>query len=237
MNNPPDEKHLIANSPLIRQKYTRSVHAYIVCLFIECMPEKDSTLIKGVNLALSAGSIEPETRRECNIRHNARYENACTYATSPSKVSTSLQPKGGTNPIIERPTTLSSISPSSASPATPFPCAHLMQLPRRVSPTHLEIVNPRIHPSATRVRLNIGDVTSRHYDRSRSRLRNAVRLEKAGSKPALSFSLSFSLSLSPAASISRPFSLFFPACPHRALFLSRTSDNKRRPKYVPAKPP
>lgn len=62
------------------------------------------------------------------------------HATSPSKVSTSLQPKGGTNPIIERPATLSLLPllslflPTLAlAPAILAPCAHLMQLLQRVS--------------------------------------------------------------------------------------------------------
>lgn len=46
------------------------------------------------------------------------------HATSPSKVSTSFQPKGGTNPIIERPLRYPS-SPLFPSPTTLPPYAHL----------------------------------------------------------------------------------------------------------------
>lgn len=80
-----------------------------------------------INLALSA---EAETLQTLHRKHIDR--KMPVHATSPSKVSTSFQPKGGTNPIIERPLCCSPLS-LLPSPTTSPLYAHLMQLSRRVS--------------------------------------------------------------------------------------------------------
>jgi len=149
-----------------------------------------------------------------------------TCATLSSKVSTSLRPKGGTNPIIERPTTLSSISPLFRIPIPCHPisvCASNAVAPKSFADTSRDGKSPNT---------SIGEQSSPRHRRLPVSMIGIVcdyvtRYAWKRQDPNLPLSFSLVLSVSPSPSF----------LVHLALFLSLTSDNKRRPKYVPAKPP